>query len=155
METLLISPATRLEIVLGKFFTVVLASVMTAVLNLASMAATGIGLASQMAGGGLEPPSLVAAGWMLVLLVPLSIFFSAICVALAVHARSMKEGQYYMTPLYMVSLPLILLTLVYGVLAVVEVRLLLTYIAKGADRLPESSDDDGPLDPDRPLAFAY
>ena len=50
---------------------------------------------------------------------------------------------------------LITLTLVYGLLAVVEVRLLLTYIAKGADPLPESSDDDGPLDPDRPLAFAY
>ena len=45
--------------------------------------------------------------------------------------------------------------LVYAVLAVVEVKLLLTYIVKGADPLPESSDDDGPLDPDRPLAFAY
>ena len=31
--------------------------------------------------------------------------------ALAVLARSMKEGQYYMTPLYLVSLPLILVTL--------------------------------------------
>ena len=30
METLLISPASRAEIVLGKFFTVVLASMMTA-----------------------------------------------------------------------------------------------------------------------------
>jgi len=30
---------------------------------------------------------------------------------LAVLARSMKEGQYYMTPLYLVSLPLILVTL--------------------------------------------
>ena len=34
METLLISPASRSEIVLGKFLTVMLASVMTAVLNL-------------------------------------------------------------------------------------------------------------------------
>jgi cytochrome d ubiquinol oxidase subunit I len=49
---------------------------------------------------------------------------------------------------------LIALTLVYGVLAVVEVRLLLTYIAKGAEPLPEASDHD-PSDPDRPLAFAY
>jgi len=49
---------------------------------------------------------------------------------------------------------LITLTLVYGVLAVVEVRLLLTYIVKGAEPLPEPSDDD-PHDPDRPLAFAY
>ena len=51
---------------------------------------------------------------MIVLLVPLAAFFSAVCVALAVLARSMKEGQYYMTPLYLVCLPLIFLTLVPG-----------------------------------------
>ncbi len=50
---------------------------------------------------------------------------------------------------------LIVLTLVYGVLAVVEVRLMLTYIGRGADPLPdpESGPTDG--DADRPLAFAY
>ena len=47
---------------------------------------------------------------------------------------------------------LIVLTLLYGVLAVVEVRLLLTYIRKGADPLPEPDDR---ADDDRPLAFAY
>ncbi len=41
METLLISPAKRSEIVLGKFFTVMLASILTAVLNLVSMGLTG------------------------------------------------------------------------------------------------------------------
>ena len=34
----------------------------------------------------------------------------ALCVAFATMARSMKEGQYYMTPLYLVSLPLILVS---------------------------------------------
>jgi cytochrome d ubiquinol oxidase subunit I len=53
-----------------------------------------------------------------------------------------------------VLISLISLTLVYGVLAVIEVRLLLHFIAKGADQLPEPSDHD-PSDPDRPLAFAY
>ena len=52
---------------------------------------------------------------MVLLLVPLSVFFSAICLALAVLARSMKEGQYYMTPLYLVCLPLIFLTLAPGI----------------------------------------
>jgi cytochrome d ubiquinol oxidase subunit I len=49
---------------------------------------------------------------------------------------------------------LIVFTLVYGVLAVVEVKLMFTYIGRGADRLPE---DDGLTegDADRPLAFAY
>ena len=121
METLLISPASRGEIVMGKFLTVVLASMTTAILNLLSMGLTGLQLAYKVAGGSgaaasaLGPPTLMAAFWMVVLLVPLSVFFSAICVALAVLAKSMKEGQYYMTPLYMVSLPLILLTLAPGV----------------------------------------
>jgi len=52
---------------------------------------------------------------------------------------------------------LIVLTLVYGVLAVVEVRLLLTFIRKGAEPTPEpeSASDRPGDDPDRPLAFAY
>jgi cytochrome bd ubiquinol oxidase subunit I len=50
---------------------------------------------------------------------------------------------------------LIVLTALYGVLAVVELKLLLHYIARGADPYvePELRDDD--TDPDRPLAFAY
>jgi cytochrome d ubiquinol oxidase subunit I len=50
---------------------------------------------------------------------------------------------------------LILFTLVYGALAVVEVRLMLTYIRRGADPVepPTPSDDAG--EGDRPLAFAY
>ena len=46
METLLISPASRAELVLGKFLTVMLASVMTALLNLVSMGITGVQLAA-------------------------------------------------------------------------------------------------------------
>jgi cytochrome d ubiquinol oxidase subunit I len=51
---------------------------------------------------------------------------------------------------------LIAFTLLYGVLAVIEVRLMLTYITRGADPLPdEPSDHGGATDPDKPLAFAY
>ena len=55
METLLISPATRAEIVLGKFLTVMLASVMTAVLNLVSMGLTGIVMAQRGGASAMEP----------------------------------------------------------------------------------------------------
>ena len=122
METLLLSPASRTEIVLGKFFTVMLASITTALLNLVSMGLTGVQIASQVANMGparsgakmaavLAPPQPSSYFWMMLLLIPLAAFFSALCVALAVLARSMKEGQYYMTPLYLVSLPLILVTM--------------------------------------------
>jgi cytochrome d ubiquinol oxidase subunit I len=50
---------------------------------------------------------------------------------------------------------LIVLTAVYGVLAVVEVRLLLTYIRTGADPLPDQTDANEDRGDDRPLAFAY
>ena len=123
METLLLSPASREEIVMGKFLTVMVASMGTALLNLLSMGLTGWQLAGQLAsqsalGGGrpvLVAPSMASAGWMVLLLVPLAAFFSAVCLALAVLARSMKEGQYYMTPLYMVALPLIFATLAPGI----------------------------------------
>jgi sodium transport system permease protein len=126
METLLISPASRAELVLGKFFTVMLASVMTALLNLVSMGLTGLqlgsGLAAVSADPGrraaaaiLAPPTFQAACWMLLLLIPLAALFSAVCLSLAVLARSMKEGQYYMTPLFMICLPLIFLTLFPGI----------------------------------------
>jgi cytochrome d ubiquinol oxidase subunit I len=52
---------------------------------------------------------------------------------------------------------LIVLTLLYGVLAFVEVRLMLTYISRGADQLPPERDPDDPdaSGTDQPLAFAY
>lgn len=122
METLLISPATRPEIVVGKFLTVMLASVATATLNLLSMGLTALQLSGSVAGAGntgnasvMTAPTLESAFWMVVLLVPLSAFFSALCVAMAAMARSMKEGQYYLTPLYMVALPLIFVVLVPGI----------------------------------------
>ena len=140
METLLISPASRTEIVIGKFLTVVLASMMTAILNLVSMALTGLQLAQKLGSSSiLAPPTLIAAFWMILVLVPLSIFFSAICLALAIHAKSMKEGQYYMTPLYMISMPLVLLPLMpgidlslfYSIVPITGVSLLLKVLLQG------------------------
>ena len=55
METLLISPASRAELVLGKFLTVMLASVTTALLNLVSMGLTGIQLARHVGSLAAEP----------------------------------------------------------------------------------------------------
>ena len=125
METLLISPASRGEIVLGKFLTVMIFSIGTALLNLAGMAITGLqlarGLQAASAEGGDRPalafsgPSLESIGWMILILIPLSVFFSALCLALAVMARSMKEGQYYMTPLYLGVMPLVFATLAPGI----------------------------------------
>lgn len=139
METLLICPATRTEIVLGKFFTVMLFSCTTALLNLGSMGLTGKQIFSRMPTGavsgaaGVAFPPLSALFWIIILLLPLAALFSALCLALATFARSSKEGQYYLTPLLMVTLglttlclsPGVDLTPLYSVLPIVGAALLL------------------------------
>ncbi len=49
------------------------------------------------------------------LLLPLSAFFSAMCLSVGVYARSSKEGQYYLMPLFLLTMPLVFLTLAPGV----------------------------------------
>ena len=113
LETLLSSPAERSEIVMGKLFTIMSFSIATAVLNLAGMALTGKFLISQFSGlggmGDIGPPPMLALVWLPLALVPMSALFSALCLALAAFARSTKEGQYYLMPLMLITLPLTIL----------------------------------------------
>ncbi|MBC7856573.1 MAG: CPBP family intramembrane metalloprotease [Pirellulaceae bacterium] len=118
LETLLSSPAQRSEIVWGKLLTVMTFSMATSLLNLASMGATGTFIAGQlekMAANPLPmhigPPPLAAIFWLVLALVPISAMFSALSLAVAAFARSSKEGQYYLLPLLMISLPLMMLSL--------------------------------------------
>jgi len=117
LETLLCSPALRGEIVWGKLFAVTTFSMLTAILNVGSMLVTSALVFRQMATGMSEAfaaPPLVPLLWLIVALVPLSALFSAVALAVAAMARSSKEGQYYLMPLMMVSLPLVLLPLMPG-----------------------------------------
>jgi sodium transport system permease protein len=120
METLLISPAARSEIVAGKFITTMLFSMCTAMLNLASLAATGWVMMRQLTASGapgaerFSPPGLLAVVWIGLMMIPLSALFSAACLALSAFARSTKEAQYYLTPLFLVTMPLVVLTIMPG-----------------------------------------
>ncbi len=112
METLLISPASREEIVWGKFLTIWVFSGATALLNLVSMAGTSWAFSTKLAAGSLN---LLSFAWCVVLLLPLSAFFSALCLSIGAYARSTKEGQYYLMPLFVMVMPLVFLTLAPGV----------------------------------------
>jgi sodium transport system permease protein len=112
METLLISPASREEIVWGKFLTIWVFSAATALLNLLSMAVTAWTLGSQLPLDAFRPSVLF---WSALLVLPLSAFFSAVSLAVGAYARSSKEGQYYLMPLFLVTLPLVCITLAPGV----------------------------------------
>ncbi len=117
LETLLCSPARRSEIVTGKLLTVITFSMATAVLNLLSMTATGLFVMGRLtsAAGGLPfdvgVPPLTAIPWLIVGLVPISALFSCLALALASFARSSREGQYYLIPLLMSLLPLMMLSM--------------------------------------------
>jgi sodium transport system permease protein len=112
LETLLSSPAERSEIVWGKLLTIMLFSVATAVLNMMSMGLTGSFVLSQLPNFGAPP--LWAIPVLLAALLPMAALYSALCLALAAFARSTKEGQYYLMPLVLITMPLTILPMSPG-----------------------------------------
>ncbi|MEM8946262.1 MAG: ABC transporter permease subunit/CPBP intramembrane protease [Planctomycetota bacterium] len=122
LETLLASPAQRREIVWGKLLTVITFSVVTALLNLGSMGLTGKFVLAQFqqmssfsGAGALALPPTSSLVWLILALLPISALFSALCLACAALARSTKEGQYYLMPLLLIVMPLMMLPLSPGV----------------------------------------
>ncbi len=103
METLLISPAERIEIVTGKFLTTCLASFTTALWNVCWMAGGAMVLSVFMPFAVISIAGLI---WCVLLALPLAALFSAVSLALGVYARSVKEGQYYLVPMFIVTMPL-------------------------------------------------
>jgi sodium transport system permease protein len=114
-------------------------------LNLLSMGFTGKytlelagGAASALGNVSLPPPSALV--WVIVLAVPLSALFSALSLAFAMFAKSSKEGQYYLTPLLMVTIgltlfclnPAVEITPYYSILPVMGPALLLKALLLGA-----------------------
>lgn len=112
LETLLSTPASKLDIVAGKFLAVFTLAMATGLLNLASMAGTFAVTFSQ-ANAALDGTlpfefrlPLASVGVIVLAMVPLGVMISAIMMAVAVFARSFKEGQNYVTPvLLIISMP--------------------------------------------------
>lgn len=109
METLLVSPALRSEIVLGKYAAVAAIAACTALLHLASMGVTfsyffKTTMSAAANNTGLTfSISLGNAALVLLPLVPLTLLFSALCLGLSAFARSYKEAMVYLTPIMIVA----------------------------------------------------
>lgn len=121
LETLLSSPINRREIVWGKLLTIFCFSLGTALLNLASMYATASFVMAKFQGThgsgmamAIGPIPLASLGWLILLVIPLSAMFSALALAVASLASSTKEGQYYLMPLLLVGMPLVMLPMLPG-----------------------------------------
>jgi sodium transport system permease protein len=109
METILASPVRRVELVLGKFFLVLLTSATTTALSVASFALTfllGAQLFREMTARFALTVSGKAIAAVLFLVLPLAVLFSAALLAIAVFARNYREAQTYIGPLmFVVILP--------------------------------------------------
>jgi sodium transport system permease protein len=103
METLLISPAERTEIVAGKFLAVAGLAFGTAVWNVLLMV-VAVGVAQALFPYPLL--SLWGLAACVVAALPVALLLAAGCITLGVFARSTKEGNYYMVPMFFLVLPL-------------------------------------------------
>ncbi len=122
METILCSPVSRTHLVLGKFLTVLTASLATAALSILSMALTFWGAKGLL--GGLDPgtptmlritinPKAVVAVFIMVL--PIAVIFSAGLLAIALFAKSFREAQTYVSPLTIVVVMLAVVSMLPGI----------------------------------------
>ncbi len=106
IATLLVSQVTRLQIVLGKFFTVLVISLITMILGLVGLM---ISFSSKYSFVRDVPGVALGISFETILLVfavllPLSALISAILIIIGTFARSIREAQSYATPLYMVTI---------------------------------------------------
>ncbi len=103
LETLLSSPVDRIDVVTGKFLAVTTIAIATGLLNLGSIAIT-FGYLMSFADGKLaiDIPWLHAAETALAI-VPAACFFAALFLTVASLARSYKEAQTLLTPVYLVA----------------------------------------------------
>ncbi len=118
LETLLCSPAMRSEIVWGKLLAVATFSMATALLNVAGLELTMSFVSRQLSTGPLGSagmPPFATLLWLILALIPLSGLFSALALSVAALARSSKEAQYYLMPLLMILMPLVILPLLRGI----------------------------------------
>lgn len=106
LETLLLTPITRTELVLGKFITLLTTSIASTTITIVSMGCwVAVALAFtdldfiKTAFGTLAVSDLLM---IFLLLLPLAAIFSSLALAISIYARTFKEAQNYMQPLSMV-----------------------------------------------------
>jgi sodium transport system permease protein len=131
METILCSPVSRVDLVLGKFFMVLTASLCTVLCSLVSMGVTlavggrivrtvtegaaVAGVKSSMALPSIDPWGMLG---VLAMGLPMAVFFSALLLTISLFAKSFKEAQSYVSPLVI----LIILPAIVGLLPGVELN---------------------------------
>ncbi len=147
LETLLTTPVSRFEILVGKMVVIVATGIVSAML-----AIFGLFVAFQVTAGMPEVITSVVGSMltltfvmlMLIMLLPLTIFFAGIMIPLTIYAKTFKEAQSILTPLtFLVIIPAIFglipgveLTVATAVIPIVNISLATKEIVAGTIELP-------------------
>jgi sodium transport system permease protein len=143
LETLLISPIPRNQLVMGKFFTIAFAGVTSAMVTVGSLFVWGVvlsqGMAIELITEFMGAISAVDFLLMFAMLVPIVAIFAAVLLSMSIYAKSFKEAQGYMTPLvFIVIIPIILAMLpgiklegIYAWVPLMNVALAIKELIKG------------------------
>ncbi|WP_278914498.1 ABC transporter permease [Deinococcus wulumuqiensis] len=121
LESLLVSPVRRGEVVAGKLLATTLTALVTGVFSLLGFLGTGLFAAAlskrtvmdaqamQMIGGQLTL-TLGSLAAMAVIVLSVALLISAVLIALSIYARSYKEAQTYVSPLsLLIVIPAVML----------------------------------------------
>jgi sodium transport system permease protein len=112
METLLVSPAGRGQIVIGKFLVVTLSGVFTAVASvfwLYLVLSKSSAIPREVISGVLKFVEWQSLALLFVMIIPLCAFFAAIMLAASVFAKSYKEAQSIIGPMnFIVIIPVLI-----------------------------------------------
>ncbi|MDY6796587.1 MAG: ABC transporter permease [Actinomycetota bacterium] len=107
LEPLLMTPSSRTEIVSGKFLAVATVSIVTIIISVAAIyvSAAFITTTEESARIAVDVKAVLI---MLPVALLLAAMFAALLLAISIYARSFKEAQNYITPLYIAAvLPVI------------------------------------------------
>lgn len=117
IATLLVSQISRLEIVLGKCFAVMVISLTSMILGLTGLTLAFLSGTTIM--GGIEGVkfgiSFHTICLIFLVLLPLVVLVSAVLIMVGIFARNIKEASSYITPIYMLTIFLGIISISQGI----------------------------------------
>ncbi|MFT4928485.1 MAG: sodium transport system permease protein [Phenylobacterium sp.] len=118
LETLLLTPVSRTALVLGKFYTVLTTSLLSALITVSSMGFWAVLMGSVLGMKAVHNAvgviGVLDLSLVLLMLLPMACIFSSLLLAISIYARTFKEAQNYMGPLHIVIAVPIVAALVPG-----------------------------------------
>jgi len=127
IETILTAPVNRLTILFGKMTVISMIGIISALLAVLGLYLTvkfsgGVPQAFQTMLSNILTPKFVVA--LLLMLVPLNIFFAGVMVPMTIYAKSFKEAQSILTPVtFLLVVPILI-----GMIPTIEMSLLFAFV---------------------------